>query len=342
MLILVSVLEMGFSIEKIKVDFEEEQVSAGNITNTAVILGGMPVGIYMKTDGVLVLGTDEIECMDGLEYEPAKNLVKEGDYIIGINGAEVKSKNELVIQVAKMDSPEAILEIRREGEDIQVKMNAVQVDEENYKLGVWVKDSMQGLGTVTYLKADGSFGALGHGIYDTDSSDLLEMRDGRLYQTNILSVQKGVKGVPGGIEGVIIYTPRNYLGLIEQNTDIGIYGKVQNVNTFVKEKVVIPIAKKKHIQLGKAMIYCTIEDKIEAFEVEIEQIDYYPREENKSMVIQITDERLLEKTGGIVQGMSGSPVIQNGRIVGAVTHVLVNDPTRGYGIFIENMLEAAK
>ncbi len=338
LLILVTILETGFSVQKIKFDLEEEQVSAGNIADTTVILGGMPVGIYMKTDGVLVLGTDEIECMDGLMYEPAKNLIKEGDYIIGINGQEVETKNELVVQVAQMDSPEAILQIRREGEEIQVKMNAVQVKEQSYKLGVWVKDSMQGLGTVTYLKEDGSFGALGHGIYDVDNSELLQICDGRLYQTDILGVKKGVKGNPGGIEGVIIYNPRNYLGVIEENTDIGIYGTVENLNTFVEEKVVVPVAKKQQIELGKATIYCTIEDEIEAFEVEIEQIDYYPREENKSMVIRITDERLIEKTGGIVQGMSGSPILQNGRLIGAVTHVLVNDPTRGYGIFIENML----
>jgi len=303
LLVFVSILETGFSIEKMKMNFEEEQVSAGNISNTTVILGGMPVGIYMKTDGVLVLGTDEIECIDGLEYEPAKNLVKEGDYITGINGMEVKTKNDLVAQVAKMDSSETVLEIRREGEEILVKMDAVQVKNQNYKLGVWVKDSMQGLGTITYLREDGTFGALGHGIYDTDGSDLLEIRDGRLYQTSILRVQKGVKGVPGGIEGMIIYNSKNYLGVIEENTDIGIYGKVENISSFLNEKLVVPVAKKKQIELGKATIYCTVKDRTEPFEVEIEQIDYFPREENKSMVLRITDERLLEKTGGIVQGM---------------------------------------
>ena len=341
LLVLVTILETGLSIEKFHTEFKKEQVISGNLSNTTVILGGMPVGIYMKADGVLVLGTDEIECIDGVKYAPANNLVREGDYIIGLNGRKIESKSELVSAVAKMDSSEAILEIRREGEEIQVKMNAVQVTEEDYKLGVWVKDSMQGLGTVTYLKEDGSFGALGHGIYDTDSSDLLEMREGRLYHTDILGVKKGIKGTPGGIEGVIIYHARNYLGFIEENTDIGIYGRIEDLNAFLDEKKVVPVAKKKQVKLGNATIYCTVENSIETFEVEIEQIDYFPREKNKGMVIRITDERLLEKTGGIVQGMSGSPVIQNGKLVGAVTHVLVNDPTRGYAIFIENMLETA-
>ena len=340
-LVLVTMLETGFSIEKIQTEYQEEQVSAGNISNATVILGGMPVGIYMKTDGILVLGTDEIEAEDGLEYEPAKNLLREGDYITGINGKAVNTKNQLVIQVSKMDSPEAILQVRREGEDIQVKMKAVKVSEQKYKLGVWVKDSMQGLGTITYLKEDGNFAALGHGIYDTDSSDLLEIREGRLYQTDIVGVKKGVKGSPGGIEGVIIYNSRNYLGQIEKNTDLGIYGKLEEIDSVVEEARKIPVARKKEIEIGKASIYCTVGECIEEFEVEIEQIDFYPREKNKGMVIRITDERLLEQTGGIVQGMSGSPIIQDGKLVGAVTHVLVNDPTRGYGIFIENMLEAA-
>ena len=341
LLLLVSILETGFSIQQWNMKYEEEQVSAGTISNDAVILGGMPVGIYMKTDGVLVLGTDEITCVDGLEYNPAKNLVREGDYITGINGREVCTKNELVIQVAKLTSEQVTLQLRREGEDIAVKLKAVPVDHHSYKLGIWVKDSMQGLGTITYLKQDGSYGALGHGIYDADSSGILEMKDGRLYCTKILGVHRGVKGTPGGIEGVIIYNSQNYLGSIQKNTDIGIYGKVEEIADLVEEKELVPVAKKKQIELGKATVYCTIENEIEAFEIEIEQIDYYPREKNKGMVIRVTDERLLEKTGGIVQGMSGSPIIQDGKLVGAVTHVLVNDPTRGYGIFIENMLEAA-
>ena len=339
-LLLVTILETGYSVERIKMEYEEEQVSTGNISNDMLILGGMPIGIYMKTDGVLVLGTDEIECIDGLEYEPAKRLVREGDYIIGLNGEEINTKNELVIRVAKLESENVILQIRREGEEIQVKMKAVQVNNHNYKLGVWVKDSMQGLGTVTYLKYDGTFAALGHGIYNAASSELLEMKDGRVYHTNILGIKKGVKGTPGGIEGVIIYNSRNYLGMIDANTNIGIYGKLDNINNLTQEKKLVSIAKKQQIELGRASIYCTIEDQIEEFEIEIEQIDFYPPEKNKGMVLRITDERLLEKTGGIVQGMSGSPIIQDGKLVGAVTHVLVNDPTRGYGIFIENMLSA--
>ena len=341
LLVLVFILEAGFSIQKYNNDYKEEQVSAGNISNDAVVLGGMPVGIYMKTDGVLVLGTDKINNIEGMECEPAKRLVREGDYITEINGKEVKTKNELVIQVARLESENVVLKIRRGGEEIEVKLQAAQVDSQRYKLGVWVKDSIQGLGTITYLKQDGSYGALGHGIYDADSSELLEMKKGSLYCTKILGISKGVIGTPGGIEGVIIYNSQNYLGTIEENTDIGIYGTVEHISELAVSQELVPIARKKQIELGKATIYCTIENEIEAFEIEIEQIDFYPREKNKGMVIRVTDERLLEKTGGIVQGMSGSPILQDGKIVGAVTHVLVNDPTRGYGIFIENMLEAA-
>ena len=339
---LITILETGFSLEKISLEYEEKQVSVENVSKTMVILGGMPVGIYMKTDGILVLGTEGIESLEGVECEPAKNIVKPGDYIVEMNGKEVTTKNDLVNCVERLEEAETILKVRREGEEIQLKLKAIQVAEEDYKLGIWVKDSLQGLGTITYLEKDGSFGALGHGIYDSENSELVEMKDGRLYCTKLLGIKKGEKGTPGGIEGVIVYNTRNYLGDIDKNTEIGIYGTVEELGNVVEIRKEIAVANKKEIQLGDATICCTIEDRVEEYEIEIEQIDYYPREANKGMVIRITDKRLLEKTGGIVQGMSGSPIIQNGKLVGAVTHVLVNDPTRGYGIFIENMLEAAR
>ena len=340
-LVLVTILETGFSVEKLNTEFKEEQVSAGNVSNTAVILGGMPIGIYMKTEGVLVLGTDKIENCEGISCEPAKNIVKAGDYIVGMNGLEIESKNELIKAVERLKSPEVILTIRRAGEVIQLKINAVRINDDNFKLGIWVKDSTQGLGTITYLTQDGRFGALGHGIYDSEKASLLEMKSGKLYNIDLIGITKGKKGTPGGIEGVIFYNTRNYLGNVEKNSSRGIYGTVENVEKFTTDPEIISIAKKKEIKLGEATIRCTIEDCVEEYCVEIEQIDYFPMEENKGMIIRITDERLLEKTGGIVQGMSGSPIIQDGKLVGAVTHVLVNDPTRGYGIFIENMLDAA-
>ena len=341
MLALVTILETGFSIEKRNTELEEKQVSAEQVSNSAVILGGMPVGIYLKTEGVFVLGTDSIENYEGVSCEPAKNIVKTGDYIIGINDESIMTKRELITAVSNLKGPDVILNIRRDEEEIKVKMSAVQVEKEKYKLGIWVKDSMQGLGTITYIKENGEFGALGHGIYDSGGKELLEIQEGGLYNTNLIGITKGQKGTPGGIDAVILYNTRNHLGEIKQNTELGIFGKVEAVEDLAAEPQMIAVAKKKEVEAGEATILCTIEDRMESYSIKIEQIDYFLRDKNKEIMIRITDERLLEKTGGIVQGMSGSPILQNGKLIGAVTHVLVNDPTTGYGIFIENMLDAA-
>lgn len=338
-LILVSVLETGFSIEKLENEYRKRLVSTGDITNDAVILGGMPIGIYMQTDGVLILGTDEIEGMDGQKHEPAEHLVKEGDYIVAFNGEAIETKRELQNAVEELDSKQVILKLRRNEECIEIKMNAVEVKEEEYKLGIWVRDSMQGLGTVTYLTEEGNFGALGHGIHDADTNELLEMKEGRVYKTAILRITKGTKGTPGGLEGVIVYNKRNYLGTISRNSELGIYGTVEHLESLVTEPEIVSICPKEEIKKGEAQICCSVDGKKELYDVKIEKIDFFSKEENKGLVIKVVDEDLLEVTGGIVQGMSGSPILQNGKIVGAVTHVLVNDPTKGYGIFIENMLE---
>ena len=322
-------------------EFSEEEnqvVSTGQSDSTLLIPGGMPIGIYMETDGVFVLDTDSIEAMDGSECEPAKNLVKAGDYIVAINGEEVESKNELVEAVENLETEKVVLTIRRDDEYIEVKINCVEVAHDEYKLGIWIKDSVQGLGTITYLTLDHEFGALGHGIHDSDTEELLEIENGAVYKTSILGIQKGEKGSPGGLEGVIIYNRRNVLGTIAENTESGIFGTISEVDTLFKNQEAMEICKKKDIETGAAVIRCAVDGEVKEYDIKIKSVDYFTRDENKGIVIEVVDEELLELTGGIVQGMSGSPIIQNGKIVGAVTHVLVNDPTRGYGIFIEDML----
>ena len=319
----------------------EQQASTKNIDSTMVIPGGMPIGIYMKIDGVLVLSTDEIEDCNGVNQEPAKKIIKSGDYIVAINDSKVESKNDLIQEISKLSNPQVILNIRRNGESFDVKFDAIQVAKNQYKLGIWVRDSLQGLGTITYLTATSEFGALGHGIHDIDTESLVEIESGNVYDISIVGVQKGKKGNPGGLEGVIIYNNRNILGTITKNTKNGIYGEIDDIDDLFKGQEAVEVCDKKEIKLGDAEIYCAVDGEIKAYDIEIKSIDYYTKEENKGLVIEVVDEELIEKTGGIVQGMSGSPIIQDGKLVGAVTHVLVNDPTRGYGIFIENMLEAA-
>ena len=339
-MILVSVLGTGLSIEQLQDGYENQQVSTGKVSNKMVVPGGMPIGIYMKTDGILVLGTDSIHGMDGQEHKPAENLIKSGDYIRGINGEMIESKRELIAKIMNLDSEKVILQIRREAEYIDVKITAVMTKEKEYKLGIWVRDSVQGLGTITFLTADKKFGALGHGIHDSDTDELLEMKEGRVYKTNISNIAKGKKGTPGGMEGIIVYRSYNLLGTIEENTENGIYGTLESVDTLFQEQTPIPVCSKNEIKTGEAQIRSSVSGTVKQYNIEIMKIDRFTRDENKGMVIKVTDKELLEITGGIVQGMNGSPIIQDGKLIGAVTHVLVNDPTRGYGIFIENMLEA--
>ena len=338
-LLLTSILGGGFQIERMQENVENQEVSSRSSNEEYLIPGGMPIGIYMEMDGVLVLATDCIECVDGNSYEPAKNLVKTGDYIVGMNGEQIHNKKELVQEVNQLESAGVVLTLRRENEYIDVKMNSVEVANRKFKLGIWVKDNIQGLGTLTYLTTDSKFGALGHGIHDSDTEELIEIEGGTVYETTIVGVQKGKKGEPGGLEGVIIYNRYNELGSIEENTDNGIYGTITDIKSLVKEQELMKVCKKDEIKLGDATIRCTVDGAVEEYDIKIKNVDQYTADENKAIIIEIVDKELLKLTGGIVQGMSGSPILKDGKIVGAVTHVLVNDPTRGYGIFIEDMLE---
>lgn len=314
----------------------EQQVSA-DASENMVIPGGMPVGIYLETEGVLVLGTEAIEGIDGQMYEPAEHLLKKGDYIVGLDDKEISDKGELIAAVKSMDGEEVVLKVVRNDQTIQVRMNAVQTGLDDYKLGIWVRDNAQGLGTITYLMPDSTFGALGHGIHDTDTGELLDISKGFLYATNIYDIQKGENGNPGGMEGVIVYNNYNMLGTVEKNTTEGVYGTLNRTDTLFQSADPVEVADASEIQEGKAYIRCCVEGEVKEYEVEITGVNPRANEKNKTLEIQVTDEQLLSLTGGIIQGMSGSPIIQNGKLIGAVTHVFVNDPTRGYGILIENM-----
>lgn len=319
-----------------------QEVSAQAISQNTIIPGGMPVGLYMETEGVLVLGTDKVASVDGEEKEPAANIVKSGDYIIGVDDKEIKNKRELLDCVKDLTGEEVILHLTRNGEKIDVKMKPICSAPKEYKLGIWVRDNTQGLGTITFLTGDGKFGALGHGIHDSDTNGLFHISKGTLYGTSIRKIKKGEHGEPGWIEGVIVYNKYNRLGTIEKNTEEGIYGTLSNADELFKNLTSMPAAAKEEVRTGPAVIRCMVENEIQEYEIAVTEVNLNSREVNKGFMIQITDEKLLSVTGGIIQGMSGSPILQNGKIVGAVTHVLVNDPTRGYGIFIENMLEAAE
>lgn len=340
-ILLVFAVTVGGSYCFLQIKREElkKEVSAGTGSENLLIPGGMPIGIYMETDGVMVLGTDEIKSSDGSSTSPAKHLVKDGDYIVGIDEEEVENKQELIEVMQNLSKKTVILHLRRKMEYIDVKIHPAKDEEGKYKLGIWVRDNVQGLGTITFLNANSEFGALGHGIHDVDTSELLEISEGTLYETSIQNIKKGQNGSPGGMEGIIVYNHYNVLGSITSNTETGIYGKIDRVDKVFKNQEAYPAASKEEIKTGKAYIRCAVSGEVKDYEIQITKIDLHPGEVNKGIEIRVTDEELLRITGGIVQGMSGSPILQDGKIVGAVTHVFVQDSTKGYGIFIENMLE---
>ena len=300
---------------------------------------GSPIGIYLKSDGVMVIGTGRITGPDGMEVEPAYGILKTGDYIEAFNGKPMKTKEDLISAVNDSGGQDSVVTVRRDGEPIDVSVKPIASSDGKYKLGAWVRDDTQGIGTITYVDMNGNFGALGHGISDSDTGDLVETSQGALYSTEIMGIEKGTIGKPGLLSGVIYYGPQSHMGDISQNTNEGIFGTVNQ--QFKKQLTGEPmeIACRQDVKPGVAYIRSNVSGELEDYEIEIQKVDYNASHKNKSMVIKVTDPRLLELTGGIVQGMSGSPIIQDGKLAGAVTHVFVQDASRGYGILIENMLE---
>lgn len=298
---------------------------------------GMPVGLYLKTQGVMIINSGEFEDENGNKVSPAEGIVEEGEYITKFNGTQVSNKSQLSYLMSENKDKEVQLTINGEKGVNQVKIKPAKNAEGEYMLGIWVRDDSQGIGTLSFVTEDGKFAALGHGISDIDTGKLLSSNDGSIYNANIWGIRKGKKGKPGGLCGTIAYNEKNKLGSVSKNTNSGLFGKIHK-NMWEQYNInKMEIALHSEINKGKAQIQFIMEGKVERYDIEILEINKNIKEKN--IIIEITDKRLLEKTNGIVQGMSGSPIIQNGKIIGAVTHVMVNNPQKGYGIFAENMLQ---
>ena len=308
------------------------------IQDKMLIPSGIPIGIYVKTDGVLVVGIGEFESSGGETISPAKYVLQKGDYILESNGEPVENKKQFIRMVEDSQGEDMVLTIRRNNEITDICINAGKNRMEEWKLGIWIRDNAQGIGTMTYEGTDSTFGALGHGINDVDTSILMNLEEGTLYRTEIVGITRGANGAPGELTGYIEYDSDNVIGEITENTAEGIFGVCDEelVTNSVYEPV--PIALKQEIEIGPAQIICSVSGEPEFYDVEIVEVNLEHENVNRGIVIRVVDEKLLMLTGGIIQGMSGSPIIQNGKLVGAVTHVLVNDSTKGYGIFIEEML----
>ena len=321
-----------FGLVKVK----EMQVDV--VDESYVIPCGIPVGIYLKSRGVLVIGTGKVESIDGMEVEPAYGILRSGDYIEAVNGRTLSDKEELVEAVNAAGARKVTLTVRREQEQLEIAMTPVEASDGTYKLGAWVRDDTQGIGTMTYLDLNGNFGALGHGISDTDTGGVVEIESGALYETQIMGIEKGESGAPGVMSGVIYYSPGTQLGQITANTDTGVFGVAGDGLKELAASQALPVGYRQDVTTGPAYLRSSVSGEVREYQVEITKVDYSSSHRTKSIVFQVTDPDLLTLTGGVIQGMSGSPLIQNGKLIGAVTHVFVQDSAKGYGIFIENML----
>ncbi|WP_033167771.1 SpoIVB peptidase [Clostridium sp. KNHs205] len=315
-----------------------KEVTIGVIDQKEVIPCGNPIGIYIETDGVMVLGTGVINGADGLNYEPSLNKLKTGDYITKVNSTVIHNKEELIEEIQHSDGKDVKITLRRDDKLTEYKVTPVKTPDGEYKIGAWIRDNTQGIGTLTFITPDGQFGALGHGITDIDTSLLMEIERGYLYNADIMTIIKGKQGVPGELIGLIKQNSEDKIGDILKNSNQGIFGRIGTGFVKAKSYDAIPVGLKQEIKLGPATIFSCVENEVKEYKINIDKIDLNSQSPNKGMVISITDKALIDKTGGIVQGMSGSPIIQNGKIIGAVTHVFIQDSTKGYGTFIENML----
>ena len=310
------------------------------IQEKEVIPAGLPIGIYVKTQGVLVIGTGEFTGFDKAKHAPSETVLKSGDYILKINGREVTGKKMFMRSLQELGGDDLVLTIRRGDEVFDVKVVPVEDQSGVYKIGIWIRDNAQGVGTLTYIDAGGGFGALGHGINDTDTSTLMMLQKGTLYHTDIIGIRKGETGSPGELTGLIDYADDNVIGMIERNDDNGIFGVCGEALEEAVTYEPVPIGLKQEVVTGPAKMLCSLDGReTKLYDIEITDIVYDEAHVNREIILQITDEELIRETGGIIQGMSGAPILQNGRLIGAVTHVFVQDATKGYGIFIEEMLE---
>ena len=323
--------------------FFKKDIEVSVLPTRKVVVGGDTVGIRLYSKGVLVIGESPVQGMDGIYYEPYKNSsIKKGAKILKINNEKVETILELVEAVANIeDNRKAIIQYEQDGQIHEEEMNPITCfDDGRKKLGLWVRDGAMGVGTLTfYDKQTGKIGALGHGISDMDLKELIDVDEGFLNLANIISVKKGLKNEPGEIRGML--NERVEIGKITLNNECGIYGEYDKECDLLNNRKEVFVASKNEIETGPATIYCSIDgDGVpKEYNINVVKKSDLIGIKSKGMIIEVTDEELLQKTGGIIQGMSGSPILQNGKFIGAVTHVYVNDPTRGYAIFAESMLE---
>ena len=337
-LVLITCAALMFAMVSGVFVFDAAATERNGYSDNKLIPGGVPFGVKFSTEGVVVIGFYELEGLSSSQNPAYVAGLRPKDVIIKINGKQLTDCAELVKMVEECEGRALELTyLRGKNENTAKLVPAYSGAERRYKSGIWVKDHGAGIGTVTYIvPGSGEFGGLGHGICDGETGELIKLNSGVVMNVKINAVKKGVAGDPGEIKGSFL---SDKTGTLRSNTECGVFGRLDHIPKNLGQA--IPIALRNEVKCGEAKIISTLSDgKREEYKIEISSVNRDAKG-SKSFIIKITDDRLINVSGGIVQGMSGSPIIQNGKLVGAVTHVMINDPTTGYGIFIENMLNAA-
>ena len=330
-----NIVDKIFQLVKPDTKIKETEV----VERFKVYVSGRPIGFSIDGDGVVVVSVGEIKTPSGFVDSPCEVAgVKPGDIIKKVNGVEITSGERLIDVVNSKPGEVCSIELDRKGEIMYIEVRPM-FDEFalSYRLGVWVRDNSVGVGTVTYVTQDNCYSALGHPVTDADTSTILPVGEGRAFKCSIVGVKRGEKGEPGELKGLFLKTS-NEVGDIVSNTTTGIKGQLvsEDVSEMFKDLELTEIALRKEVRVGDAYIYTTIDGNTpKLYDIEIVKTNHVNSYGNKCMVIRITDKELLSKTGGIVQGMSGSPILQNGKLVGCVTHVFINDPSKGFADFID-------
>lgn len=311
------------------------------IKDDKVYVGGNAIGLVLKTDGVMVVGSSPIDT-EGGEYDAIESGdFKLGDIITRIENETIESVSNIskIINKEKNQNRDLEIYLKRDGKEYVTRLKpCYDVKAGNYKLGIWARDDATGIGTLTFVDSNNRFGALGHPILDSDTRSIINLKSGKVYNCSVIGVKKGQNGSPGELKGFFAQG-KDEQGVVEKNNEYGVFGNLGENNKICTSAQEIEVGGRLSVKPGKAQIRCCLDgSSIETFDVEIIKTNYQSHSGDKSMVIRVTDEDLIARTGGIVQGMSGSPIIQDGKIVGAVTHVFVSDPTKGFGVYIDWML----
>jgi stage IV sporulation protein B len=318
-----------------------------DLSKLKVIPGGQTIGVKLKSEGILIVGHHLIQTSDGQKQSPAAlSNLRRGDLIFKLDGERIKNMGQFaeIVERAGQANENVEIEFKRNKDILKSRITPLKDQTDGkYRLGIYIRDTAAGVGTLTFFAPkEGYYGALGHVISDVDTQQPIPVGDGKIVHSNVISIDKSENGKPGE-KHAQFWKEDESIGTIEQNTQFGIFGEMKTNPQFGYSKQLIPVAEIDEVKEGPAKLYTVLDgQKVEPFSIEITNVSHQTKPDLKGLVIKITDERLLKKTGGIVQGMSGSPIIQNGKLIGAVTHVFVNDPTSGYGCFVEWMLQDAE